>query len=165
MRERRVPIAGTIYNREGGQKFEHCGLFTIEDLSTMNPDSSEPTTPEPEVPSPRSTQDKLDDLSRDLTEAIRKGGRDARRAFEGGIPKVKSDFAKGLHDIAYALGYATTFGAAILREATPDSVQSGFRDGSESGRRAADRVARERRERAEREEGQPPSGEPESAWV
>ncbi len=130
----------------------------------MNSDSHDPSTG-PEPSAPRSTRETLDDLSRTLTEAILKGGRDARRAFEDGMPKVKSEFSKGLHDVAYALAYATTFGAALVREATPDSLRDGLRQGAASGRRAAEEVVRQRREKAEREAREPEAGEAEGAWV
>lgn len=136
--------------------------------SPESPDFSQSPGPDVTDTPPRSTREKLDDLSRDLTETIRRGGRDARRTFEEGFPKVKSDFAKGLHEVAYAVGYASTFAAAILREATPESVQKGFREGAESGRRAADRVVRERRERNERNERSEENSDeagPESIWV
>ncbi len=123
----------------------------------MNPDDHDPA--------PRGTRETLDDLSRTLTEAIRKGGRDARRAFEEGLPKVKSEFTKGLHDVAYAAGFAATFGATLLREITPDALRDGLREGAASGRRAAERVARERREKAEREARAGDAGEAEGAWV
>lgn len=118
----------------------------------MNPDSTDPSSsapgPEPEPSARKTAQESLDDLSRFLTEAIRKGGRDARRSFAEGMPKVKSEFSQGLYEFAYAVGYAATFGASVLREATPDSLAKGFREGSASGRRAADEAMRRRQERA-----------------
>lgn len=116
----------------------------------MNPDSTDPSAaaPGPEPFARKTAQETLDDLSRFLTEAIRKGGRDAKRSFAEGVPKVKSEFAQGLYEFAYAVGYAATFGASVLREATPDSLAKGFREGSASGRRAADEAMRRRQERA-----------------
>jgi hypothetical protein len=134
----------------------------------MNPDSNDPAAPNPEPapgPSPKTTQEKLDELSNTLTEAILKGGRDAKRAFDEGMPKVKGEFAKGLHDVAYAVGYAATFGAALLREATPDSLREGLRNGAASGRKAADEVMRQRREKAERGTTAPGDGDTEGAWA
>ncbi len=81
------------------------------------------------------------------------------------MPKVKSEFAKGLHDVAYAVGYAATFGAAIVREATPDALRDGLRAGAASGRRAADEVVRQRREKAEREADRPGAPDSEGAWA
>lgn len=130
----------------------------------MNSDSHDPTSANPE-PAPKTTQEKLDELSNTLTEAILKGGRDAKRAFDNGMPKVKSEFAKGLHDVAYAVGYAATFGAAIVREATPDALRDGLRAGAASGRRAADEVMRQRREKAEREAARPGAADSEGAWA
>ncbi len=130
----------------------------------MNSDSQDPTSANPE-PAPKTTQEKLDELSNTLTEAILKGGRDAKRAFDSGMPKVKSEFAKGLHDVAYAVGYAATFGAAMLREATPDALRDGLRAGAASGRRAADEVMRQRREKAERETSRPGGDDAEGAWA
>lgn len=127
----------------------------------MNSESHESTSAGPE-PSPRqTTQEKLDDLSRVLTEAIRKGGRDAGRAVSEGLPKVKAEFAQGLYEVAYALGYAATFGASVVREATPESLSKGFREGSASGRRAADEAMRQRRERSE----QAAADDSEGAWA
>jgi hypothetical protein len=134
----------------------------------MNPDSNDPAAPNPEPapgPSPKTTQEKLDELSNTLTEAILKGGRDAKRAFDEGMPKVKGEFAKGLHDVAYAVGYAATFGAALLREATPDSLREGLRNGAASGRKAADEVMRQRREKAEREAKAEAAGGSDGAWA
>jgi hypothetical protein len=67
--------------------------------------------------------------------------------------------------VAYAVGYAATFGAALLREATPDSLREGLRNGAASGRKAADEVMRQRRERAERGTTDPGDGDTEGAWA
>lgn len=115
----------------------------------MNSDSHDPSAPDPEAP--KTTQQRLDELSETLTEAIKKGGRDARRAFDEGLPKAKQEFVKGLHDVAYTLAYAAAFGAGIVREITPDALREGLRDGAASGRRAAEEAIRRQRERAERE--------------
>jgi hypothetical protein len=134
----------------------------------MNHDSSDThdsSSSNPEPAAPKSTQEKLYELSNTLTEAILKGGRDAKRAFEDGMPKVKSEFAKGLHDVAYAVGYAATFGATLVREATPDALRDGLRAGAASGRKAADEVMRQRREKAEREAKPEAAGDSEGAWA
>lgn len=131
----------------------------------MNSDSHDPSSPNPEPAAPKSAQEKLDELSETLTEAILKGGRDAKRAFEEGMPKVKSEFAKGLHDVAYAVGYAATFGATLMREATPDALRDGLRNGAASGRKAADEVMRQRREKAEREAKPDAAADAEGAWA
>lgn len=115
----------------------------------MNSDTHDPSAEAAEAP--KTTQQKLDELSESLTEAIKKGGRDAKRAFDEGFPKARQDFAKGLHDVAYSLAYAGAFGAALLREITPDALRDGFREGAASGRRAADEAIRQRREKAARE--------------
>jgi len=135
----------------------------------MNPDSDPAPSPasDPAADSgpsaPRGTREVLDDLSRTLTEAIQKGGRDARRKFDETMPRAKREFAKGVHDLAYGVAYAATFGSALLREFTPESLRDGLREGAASGRRAADEVMRQRREKAEREarEGAPAEG----AWA
>lgn len=134
----------------------------------MNPDND----PAPETNSetdpasaPRGTRETLDDLSRSLTEAIQRGGRDARRKFEESMPKAKEEFGKGVHDLAYAIAYAATFGSSLLREVTPDSLRDGLREGAASGRRAADEVMRQRREKAEREARQGTGDEAEGAWA
>ncbi len=121
----------------------------------MNSDSHDPSTG-PEAP--KTTQQRLDELSETLTEAIKKGGRDARRAFDEGFPKAKQDFVKGIHDVAYALAYAAAFGAGIAREITPDALREGLREGAASGRRAADEAIRQRRERAARESANEAAG-------
>ncbi|MCB1202724.1 MAG: hypothetical protein KDN18_00580 [Verrucomicrobiae bacterium] len=131
----------------------------------MNPDSHDPSSQGPGPETPRSTQEKLDDLSRTLTDAILKGGRDAKRAFDDGMPKVKSEFARGLHDVAYAVGYAATFGAALMREATPDALRDGLRAGASSGRKAAEEVMRQRREKAERQSTTDGPSDVEGAWA
>jgi hypothetical protein len=131
----------------------------------MNHDSQDSSSPNPEPAAPKSTQEKLDELSETLTEAILKGGRDAKRSFEEGMPKVKSEFAKGLHDVAYAVGYAATFGAALMREATPDALRDGLRNGAASGRKAADEVMRQRREKAERDAKPDAAADAEGAWA
>lgn len=100
----------------------------------------------------RNTRDLLDELSRTLTEAIRQGGRDARRTFSEKFPQAKDEVAKGVHDLAYGIAYAATFGAALLREAAPSALRDGLRDGAAAGRRAADTRVRQRRERAARED-------------
>jgi hypothetical protein len=131
----------------------------------MNSDSHDPSSTNPEPAAPKSMQEKLDELSETLTEAILKGGCDAKRAFEDGMPKVKSEFAKGLHDVAYAVGYAAIFGATLMREATPDALREGLRNGAASGRKAADEVMRQRREKAEREEKTDAAADAEGAWA
>lgn len=131
----------------------------------MNSDSQDSFSQGPDPQAPRSTQEKLDDLSRTLTEAILKGGRDAKHAFDEGMPRVKSEFSKGLHEVAYAVGYATTFGASLLKEATPDALREGLRAGAASGRKAAEEVRRQRREKADREAKADGAGEAEGAWA
>ena len=127
------------------------GVFHSKPPIDMNPESTDQPQSDPDTTARRGTRETLDDLSRTLTEALRNGGRDARRAVEDGFPKVKSEFAQGLHEAAYAVAYAATFGAALVREVTPDSLRNGFREGATSGRRAAEEVMRQRREKAARE--------------
>lgn len=131
----------------------------------MNSESHESSSSRPEGSAPKSTRQTLDELSANLTEAILQGGRHARRAFAEGLPKVKSECAQGLYEVAYAVGYAATFGVSILREATPESLSKGFREGSVSGRRAAEEAVRQRRESAAREAEPPTTGEVDGAWA
>ncbi len=62
-------------------------------------------------------------------EAFRSGAADARKAFEEGLPSAE-DFARGLRDASYAIGYAVSFGSTLIRELTPYNVSAGFEDGS-----------------------------------
>jgi hypothetical protein len=96
------------------------------------------------------------DPFRDIRDAFENGGRDARRAFDEALPRVKEDFAKGLHDIAYTVAYAAAFGGAVIREITPENLKDGVRDGARSGQRAAGEMMRQRREKAEREARETP---------
>ena len=98
------------------------------------------------------------DAFRDLGDSFRKafdaGTSDAKKAFDETFPKVKSDLAKGVHDVAYAVAYATAFGAALVREVTPENIRDGFREGTEAGTRAAEKVVRDAEERKHRNESE-----------
>ncbi|MEX2578207.1 MAG: hypothetical protein WD342_04050 [Verrucomicrobiales bacterium] len=106
--------------------------------------------PDPEENDDASREDAAPDqtgdhLARAVREAFRNGSEDARKAFEENMPKAKEDFAKGVHDVAYAVAYAASFSAALLKEVAPEPLADGVREGREAGERAARKVARERR--------------------
>ena len=109
-----------------------------------------PTSADPAATT-ETRRDPIQDVASTIRNAFENGGRDARRVFDETLPKAKADFAKGLHDVAYTLAYATAFGGALLREMTPDHLKEGIRDGARTGQRAAEEMMRQRRERAERE--------------
>ncbi len=95
---------------------------------------------------PVKSKEAFHDLARSIRRAMESGSRDARKVIDEGLPKAKEDFARGIHEIAYALSYATAFGGTIIADLTPDPLKKGFRDGASSGRKAAEDVLRQRRE-------------------
>lgn len=107
-----------------------------------------PGTGETAADDPSSTKE----FTESIEDALKRGAKDAKKTFDEVYPRAKEEFAKGIHDVAYAFAYATAFGGALLREVTPDNLRDGFREGSAAGQRAAEDVIRERRERAERHE-------------
>lgn len=104
----------------------------------------------------------FEDLASAFKEAARKGRTDAKQAFEQAVPKLKQDFNKGAHDLAYAVSFAAAFGYEILRELTPDTLANGAREGQEAGRRAANDAIRRQRERQAREAAAKESAPPDS---
>jgi len=103
-----------------------------------------------EEPKQDSTNPQFDDFAESVRNAFRTGGKDAREAVEKNIPKAKEECVKGIHDVAYAVSYAATFGTALLREIAPEPLTAGVREGKEAGQRAADEVIRNRQERESR---------------
>jgi hypothetical protein len=118
---------------------------------TIDPSESSQTSNEADSSTERQTSDPFQNFSRSLRDALQNGGNDARRMFDEEFPKAKEEFAKGVHDVAYAVAYAAAFGGALLREITPEPLKNGVREGTASGQRAAEEVLRQRREKAERE--------------
>lgn len=110
-----------------------------------------------------SSKEAFEDLGRAFQEACRTGSDEAREAFEKAIPKAKDDLARGVHDLAYAIAYAASFGSTLVREVTPDNVKRGFQEGTDAGAKAADDVVRRRQRRKEEEasssEGEDPGDE------
>ena len=123
---------------------------------------SEPVT-EAEAPASDSTGDTRDPY-RDLGEAVKKAFRagtdDARKAAKDAIPKAGDEFTRGIHDIAYGLAYLASFGVAIARELTPGPMTDGFSEGTEAGRRAAEKMMEKRRKPAETATDEPPTEDP-----
>ncbi len=123
------------------------------------PDNGETTSSEPNGPTSEKTES-FDDISKAVKDAFKSGSEDARKAFDKAVPRAKDDIARGVHDIAYAIAYATAFGGELLKEFTPENVTSGFSQGSEAGRRAAGEVIAQRRAReAEQQETPEPGAE------
>ncbi len=124
---------------------------------TTRPMNDDSNTPPPQDPSSsedtshstESSEHPFEDFSKSIHDAFRTGSEDARKAFDKAIPQARKDLAQGVHDITYAFAYASSFGAALVKEITPDTVSDGFREGSAAGKQAADEVIRKRRERSE----------------
>lgn len=97
----------------------------------------------------------FDGFTKAVEDAVKNGRNDAKKLFEEALPKAKEDLSKGVHDLAYALAYATVFTGTMIREVAPESLVEGLREGTSAGRRAAEESVRQRRERQEREATNP----------
>jgi len=113
----------------------------------MNPENQHPEeTPEQNSSSTPETESRpCDDLGSAFRNAVDDGVNDAKSAAKEAIPKVKEDFAKGVHDIAYGVSYALSFGATLAKEFTPDIVANGFTEGNNAGKKAATEFAEKQR--------------------
>lgn len=100
---------------------------------------------------PRSGGVNFDDFTKAVEDAVENGRNDAKKLFEEALPRAREDLSKGVHDLAYAIAYATVFTGTIIREVAPESLVEGLREGVSAGRRAAEESVRHRRERQERE--------------
>ena len=117
---------------------------SAEDASTSS--SEEPRNPQ--------------DFARCVEDAFRSGAEDAKETFDRVYPKAREEFSRGVHDVAYAVAYAASFGGALLREVTPGNLRDGFREGSAAGQRAAEEVIRDRKARSERQEADSTASDP-----
>jgi len=121
----------------------------------MNDSNDDQPNPVPEE-EPKSgdnmneTRDAFRDLGDSVKRAFQAGTSDARKAAKDAVPQARQEFEKGLHDIAYGVTYLASFGVALAREITPEPVNSGFREGSEAGRKAAENLMEKRRQEEEK---------------
>ena len=81
----------------------------INELSDENPEAENVS---------EDTSRPFEDFGKSVQDAFRTGSEDARKAFEEAIPKAKEDLAQGVHDVAYAVAYASAFGSSLLKELT-----------------------------------------------
>lgn len=111
------------------------------------------TTDDPsEEQEPVETREALDDLGDAVKRLWESGCRDARRAAEDAVPRAREEFHRGLHDLAWGVAYVASFGAGLIRELAPDSVNHGWEEGHEAGKKAAEAQV-EKRRRATGESG------------
>lgn len=127
-------------NRNNQSEENQSGEFNSADQSSA--------TPPPLNEAPRSANDpneQFQDLKRKAVDAFQSGTSDARDAFQNTFPKAREDFAKGVGDASYAIGYALSFGTTLIREMSPHSVTEGFDRGTKAGSRAAEEVIAQRK--------------------
>ncbi|MEM6916777.1 MAG: hypothetical protein AAF491_09450, partial [Verrucomicrobiota bacterium] len=83
--------------------------------SPDQPDSAPDTGSQPH---PENASDSSQDPSQSVNfegfakaveDAVATGKKDAKKIFDEALPKAKEDLSRGVHDIAYALAYATAF--------------------------------------------------------
>lgn len=130
-------------NRSNQPEENQSGEFTPDGNSTSAPPASNEA--------PRSANDpneQFQDLKRKAVDAFQSGTSDAREAVQNTFPKAREDFAKGVGDASYAIGYALSFGSTLIREMSPQSVTEGFERGTRAGSRAAEEVIAQRKTRS-----------------
>lgn len=127
-------------NRSNPAEENQSGEFTSDEKSSATP------PPPGEAPrSPNDPNEQFQELKRRAVDAFQSGTSDARDAFQNSFPKAREDFAKGVGDASYAIGYALSFGTTLIREMSPHSVTEGFDRGARAGSRAAEEVIAQRR--------------------
>ncbi len=104
------------------------------------------TTDDPsEEQEPVETRQALDDLGDAVKRLWESGSRDARRAAEDAVPRAREEFHRGLHDLAWGVAYVASFGAGLIRELAPDSVNHGWEEGHAAGKKASEAQVEKRR--------------------
>lgn len=98
-------------------------------------------------------------LREKATQAFKAGAAEAKEALIQRFPQVKEDVVRGVGDIAYAVGYAFSFGSALIRQFSDESVVSGFEKGTEAGARAAETTFRPRKDPAPKQPEPDPAAE------
>lgn len=98
------------------------------------------------------TREAFDDLEDAMKRLWDSGRRDARRAAEDAVPRMREEFHRSLHDLAWGVAYVASFGAGLIREMAPDSVNHGWEEGHTAGKKAARTQAEKRRRAAEETE-------------
>ncbi|MDF1811693.1 MAG: hypothetical protein P1V20_05750 [Verrucomicrobiales bacterium] len=114
-----------------------------EDNDSPRPED-EPSEEPQKAPDPAPN---IPTLKEKAVDAFKQGAEEAKESFEKSFPNAKEDFAKGINDASYAIGYAVSFGSALIREFTPDNVTDGFERGSQAGNKAAEEVIEHRKAR------------------
>ena len=99
--------------------------------------NEEPFTDKTE-PAPESAKEAFKDLGNAAKRAFKVGGEEARKTAREAFPKVKIALRDGVHDIAWATGYLSAFATTFAKTLAPETAKSGFAEGSESGRHAAE---------------------------
>ncbi|MEO0415098.1 MAG: hypothetical protein AAF226_09125, partial [Verrucomicrobiota bacterium] len=89
-------------------------------------------------------QTSAEESAKDMKDAFKNGASDAKKAVQEAFPKVKEEFGQGVHDIAYALGYAANFGFTLVKEFAPENIHDGFSEGANAGEKAAQEVVKSR---------------------
>lgn len=102
-----------------------------------------------------------EDLERAVKDVLKAGSEDARKAFRRAAPHARDEFARGLHDLSYGVAWLTHFGAAMIRQASPDNLAEGWEEGARAGRSAAKDWAERAKRRARRETDDHLGGDPE----
>jgi hypothetical protein len=111
--------------------------------------ASDPGHPAPEAAPPGpDPKEQMKALKEKASEAFKTGTTDAREAFDKQFPQVKEEFAKGVNDASYAIGYAVSFGSTLIKELSPDNVTDGYERGTQAGSKAAEEVIEHRKARS-----------------
>ena len=122
--------------------------------------NAEPFTDQTE-PARDSAKEAFEDLGKAARRAFKAGGQEARKVAEEAVPKFKKGVHDGVHDIAWAAGYLGAFATTIAKNLAPEAAKSGFAEGADSGRHAAENFGAKKEKResvAIIVEGPEPSG-------
>jgi len=146
-------------------------VFLRQTRIVMNPEDYDPTrnnttshegadtNPAPEPPPTSEEEPVFKDVSTSFKDAVKEGVEDAKEAARDTIPKVKEEFGRGVHDVAYGISFLVAFGATLAREFAPENATRGAAEGRSAGRKAAEDFAA--KQRAAREEPEASESEPE----
>ncbi len=76
-----------------------------------------------------------------LCDAADRGAKQARKAAEEAIPKVKAAASGAAYWFSFGVAYAVVFSAVAVKELAPAVFVSGGRDGAKAGRASAEKFA------------------------
>lgn len=112
--------------------------------------NEEPFTDRTET-TPGSSKEAFKDLADAAKKAFDAGKRDASQAAKNAVPNFKEGVRDSVYDVTYTLAYGAVFAATLIRNIVPEAMTTGFAEGADSGRKAADIFAAKQKEKREKE--------------